>query len=327
MKGLPRASLWCAHPRLKPGESLSSWLHRSAFANGMSNHTFCRHLFGERAVWNRDVDHVADEGMLSAAAAGTLESPGRLRQGTIAAFNGSFFEDAAALGGHFPWVLSLGVYHRTRRGHGQQFCVACMAEDPWLRLQWRLAWAVCCTRHGCYLRDACPSCDAPFVFHRISLATPGRLNCHACGSNVLRGHDVLTPPLATLAFQKHLARAAENGYARIGKIERITALDYFAGLRILVRGTFNRKEIVGLLATLPRHVQAKAPGRPAMQIERWRLEPRIFAMDVLRRALMRWPDCFVNGCRRHPIYRVRFRDRNDIVPDWLEDAMRSIARR
>lgn len=322
-----RASLWCAHPRIKTGESISSWLHRSAFANGMADHTYCRHLFGDRAVWNRDVDHVVNREMLETAACATCERIERLASGTLEAFDGMLSRQPMR-GGHFPWILSLGVYHRTRRRHGQQYCAACLRRNAWLPLNWRLAWTVCCTKHCCLLRDACPGCDAPFVFHRMSLAVPGRLDCPICGTNVLRGDDIAVPQ-SLRRFQQRMTRGLKRGRVAVDETTAVPTPDYLMGLRMLARGVFNRKQLIGLQDVLPRRTRVIAPARPSMNIEHWRLSDRAFALDVLRRLLIGWPHGFIAGCRRAGVYRARFdgREKGEVVPDWLQIGLEGIRRR
>ncbi|MBM1818233.1 TniQ family protein, partial [Sulfitobacter pseudonitzschiae] len=64
-----------------------------------------------------------------------------------------------------------------------QFCPACLAEDetPYFRRSWSLATRVSCFRHGCRLRDRCPSCGqglAPFSQKRL---VPHQI-CALCGT-------------------------------------------------------------------------------------------------------------------------------------------------
>ena len=64
-----------------------------------------------------------------------------------------------------------------------QFCPACLAEDetPYFRRGWSLATRVSCFRHGCRLRDRCPSCGqglAPFSQKRL---VPHQI-CAWCGA-------------------------------------------------------------------------------------------------------------------------------------------------
>jgi len=320
----PSASLWCAHPRIRATESFSSWLHRVAFANGMADHTFCRHLFGPRPVWNRDVDHLVDENMLTLAASAFLESRASLASGTLRSLEGIFFENVCR-GGHFSWVLPLGVYHRTRRRHGQQFCAACLREgDPWLRFPWRFAWVVCCPHHQTVLRDACPNCDAPIAFHRMSLATPGRLVCDRCNGNILKNSPDAPASKRIVRFQAQMLKIMKNGEAYIGK-ECLTAFDYFRGLRDLVRGAYPNGRLAGLQNAL--FPQDPVAPRSKLAIERWRHPARALAIEILARALERWPDGFIDMCLRAKVYRARFEPQGrELHPAWVESALRSISR-
>lgn len=322
-----RASLWCAHPRMKPGEAFSSWLHRSAYANGMADHTYCRHVFGNKAVWNRDVDHLADVDMLAAAARSTGERSDRLAKSTLRAYQGVLF-DQLDVGGHFPWVLSLGIYHRMRKRHGQQFCPQCLSQGPaWMRLRWRLAWSVCCPDHGCYLRDACPHCDAPLIFHRLSLSTPGRLPCHACSANLASVSGTNPANQRTLRFERRLGRALAGDPYQLPGV-RIEARALFEGLRVLARGVFCKQRLAGLEDTLPSCRRRLRPVRPPMNIEHWRLPARIFTLDVLRRAVADWPSTFIEQARHARIYRARFEGRRgEILPEWVSAGLDGLRHR
>jgi len=322
----PLASLWCAHPRIHSGEAFSSWLHRSAYANGMADHTFCRHLLGDRTLWNRDVDHLASPELLAKASAGTGELYGRLMAGTLNSLDGVFFQ-LPLRSGHFPWILSLGVYHRLRRRHGQQYCAACLREAAWAKLEWRYAWAICCTRHACLLHDACPECDAPFNFHRLSLATPGRLQCHACGTNLLQPRDSFPATQRQMRFQQRLMRASMGEPFALGN-DRIMPTMLFAGLRVLARGIYSTHNREGLVATMQRTERMCAPRRPPMNIEHWRLKARVFALSALQQTLVDWPRRFIHSARRARIYRCRFDDRyGKPAPAWLEDVLALLERR
>lgn len=316
-----RASLWCAHPRLKDGEALSSWLHRSAFANGMSDHTYCRYVFGERPVWNRDVDHFADEAMLESASKATGEAVPRLRAATLRKYEGVLYESLGEA--QMPWVLSLGIYHRLRRRHGQQFCSECLRQnEPWLRLHWRLAWVTCCLEHRSILRDACPKCDSPLIFHRAAPDLANRLRCHRCGADV-SGYDGRMPAAEeTVRLQAWLETALNEQSANVGG-QRVTVRELFGGLRVLVRGTYDKAHLRGMQAAF----DAREASRPKFGIERWRLPHRIFAMRVLAVALDDWPTSFRHLCRANRILRARFESQSedaDRTPRWIRTAFDDI---
>jgi len=65
-----------------------------------------------------------------------------------------------------------------------QFCPACLAEDetpPYFRRGWSLATRVSCFRHGCRLRDRCPSCGRGLAPFRQKRLVPHQI-CAVCGA-------------------------------------------------------------------------------------------------------------------------------------------------
>lgn len=311
---------------MKPGEAFSSWIHRAAYANGMADHTFCRHLFGQRAIWNRDVDHLADDAMICAAATALVEDQKRLFNGTLRSLE-NVLSDRKQRGGHFPWVLSLGVYHRLRRRHGQQYCALCLSDgNAWLRLRWRLAWFVYCPEHERLLRDSCPHCDAPLHFHRMSLAIPGRLSCPGCGGNVLSGSSDDLPKPQVIRLQRKMIHALEGRPVNLGK-ERIEPQEFLRGVRTLAIGVYPKRYWSGLVDGLSIIDLGQIPAKPAMNIEHWRIRPRTFTMETLGTVLDRWPNRFRKVCIEGGVIRARFEPNGrESHPQWIESALRQIER-
>ena len=150
-----------AHPAPEPNESLSSWLLRVTWANGGRPHSFAHRIWPKRQIWTRDVDHFSDAVVVAKLAHGTGVTVERAFDTTIEALQGKLFEKHAPAG-RTAWVLPLGIYHRTRLLYGNQFCPDCLDETPaYFRLNWRLALASTCPRHGIVLADryACSSID------------------------------------------------------------------------------------------------------------------------------------------------------------------------
>ncbi len=181
--------LWPAHPKPLPDELLSSWLIRIARAHGLKLQTFCDRVFGnERQLWNRDIDRLGPEWLLSSLVRHTGTSIETVRQTTLDIYRGRLFHRHPSAG-VLRWILPVGMYHRKRRNFGLQFCPQCLAEDqePYFRTQWRLAILTWCPLHRLFLHDRCPGCNAPVAFHRRELGHPaitdaGPLSlCHACG--------------------------------------------------------------------------------------------------------------------------------------------------
>lgn len=182
--------LWPAHPKPLPDELLSSWLMRTAHANGLRLQTFCNLIFGGRhQVWNRDIDRLGPEWLVSTMSTCT-GTPWEIAYGTtLRTYEGTLyrrFRPAGAL----QWIQTLQMYHRKRQGYGLQFCPRCLqeGEQPYYRRIWRVSFNTVCPQHKCMLLDRCPDCGTGVSFHRTDI---GRyqlrelsgvlLACHQCG--------------------------------------------------------------------------------------------------------------------------------------------------
>lgn len=158
------------HPKPKPDELFSSWLRRVAQGNSGSHrvHPFCDRFWPGRQLWTRDLDTVVREDVVRDLAELTATPWIIARETMLARFDGLVFEDVSRAM-RKPWLCPVGVYHRTRRQAGLQWCPICLCEDerrPHYRRAWRFAFTTTCDRHGVVLTDRCHGCDAPAVPHR-----------------------------------------------------------------------------------------------------------------------------------------------------------------
>lgn len=159
-----------------PGELLSSWLHRLAYANGVPPRYFGALLGAPGENWSARLDRALPDRILRLLGEHThipLEdiaaltvAPDPLAVLRLPLRPGS--QQTCAPGRQVTWL---------------QFCPACLAEDetPYFHRDWGLATRVSCFRHGCRLRDRCPSCGqglAPFSQKRL---VPHQI-CAWCGA-------------------------------------------------------------------------------------------------------------------------------------------------
>lgn len=202
-EGLPGLSgdLWPIHPHRLDDELLSFWIVRTAHSNGLKLQTFTSLALGRNAsLWTRDIDRSASDELLGRLSAQTGSSIVELKAGMLSAFEGILFER------HHPngkknWLLPLGIYHRTRRDFGMQFCPLCLSMDtiPYFRRRWRLAFSTICDRHGVMLHDRCPTCKAPVVYfrndlgHRKDYKLTNHTLCSQCGFDLCRA-PAYSPP-------------------------------------------------------------------------------------------------------------------------------------
>ncbi len=220
------------HPSMLPGESLSSWLVRTAHANGLKVETFCHHLFGlQRPVWNRDIDRLGPEWLIATMAKVTPMTVEQIRRGTLALYEGKLFKQIRHSGIN-PGVLPLLTYHRRYRGHGIQYCPLCLQQDerPYFRLAWRIAYYTFCPHHMVMLRDECHVCGAGVAFHRIEQGRPERRDvetlaeCWNCGADLRQAPIEPITPWIRGSFERwrKLLLNIENGFHNGG------AVDYYA---------------------------------------------------------------------------------------------------
>lgn len=182
------------HPHRLEDELLSSLIVRTAHANRIKLQTFTTLGLGrEAALWNRDIDRSASDALLNALRAQTGSSVEELRGGMLSTYEGTLFERHNA-NGNTNWILPLGIYHRTRKGFGMQFCPLCLFFDPvpYYRRAWRLAFVTMCDRHGTMLHDRCPACASPVVYFRNDLGRRSdyrigdHVSCWKCGFDLRR---------------------------------------------------------------------------------------------------------------------------------------------
>lgn len=161
--GVAAGRRWPVEVRRASGELLSSWLHRVAHANGVPPRYFGAVLGAVGERWSAQLDRHLPEVVRRILLDHTSICPEEL--------------DGLCLG---PSQLSV-VWLRARpqdagtspvQSCWLQFCPACLREDevPYFRRSWTLATRVSCFRHGCRLRDRCPSCGlglAPFRQARL----------------------------------------------------------------------------------------------------------------------------------------------------------------
>lgn len=192
-------------PSPKPNEVFSSWLRRLALGNCEKIQTFCHLLWPGRQLWNRDIDAIAPADVIVSLASRTGRDVSVLEKTTLRAFEGVVFEEVRVKVAT-RWVLPLGVYHRTRRLGGQQWCPSCLDEDaePYYRLDWRLAFSSSCSKHGTILHDRCSICGEPAVPHRG--VDP---KCHQCDFD--RRRSPVTAADSRALQLEHAMRAVAYG--------------------------------------------------------------------------------------------------------------------
>lgn len=304
--------LWPIHPHPLPDELLSSWMIRIAHGNGFKVHNFYAEFFGrEKQIWNRDIDHHAPPWLLEALEERTGISRERIEQTTLRNFESWVFEQFTE-NGITKGVLPLGVFHRTRRAFGQQFCPLCLSEDPqpYLRRKWRLALTFICDRHRVFMQDRCPTCKRPLIPHRSDfgarLGVPEKTTmarCYSCKSRL--DFVVITAEPQLVQIQKYINKALSSGFVELGG-STIYSPQFFEGLRRIMRIApaslvFSKKRPIFELASI---------------------QQRALLLQFSMNLIAGWPSKFLMRCEEIPHAYTTLTVGGDVVPYWLQSVLR-----
>ncbi len=290
-----------AHPQPQDDELFSSWLVRAAKANGQKLHPFCKMLFGDVQIWTRDIDRSVKLDIVQKLAAKLGTSPTRAVETTLSTFDGRLFNRYGA-NSFTPWILPMGIYHRTHRRYGLQYCPACLANDviPYFRRTWRLALFPICIEHGLVLSDRCPVCGAAVMFHRRDFfdrnaADPQPFTaCYRCGADITKS-QILLADQGVINFLIEAQAVLCRGWVEIGDWGNVWSFRYFDVVRHLMKLVSINKACSIRLSRIGLSAYA---GRlaPNQGIEYLNANSRHAALRVVAWLMQDWPNRFVTAC-------------------------------
>lgn len=310
-------------------ELFSSWIVRLAAQNRMKLHSFCAMVWPGTSIWNRDIDSSASVELLERLSARTGIPPERVRKTTLQAYEGVLFERHNP-NGNTPWVMPLGIYHRTRTRFGLQVCPDCLSQDRrYYRRSWRLACSVMCLDHIRPLLDRC-DCGAPINFHRGDMGDrhsvrteAGFVTCHKCNADIRKAmgpsYDLVLTS-AALETQRSCYAAIDTGFASLAGAD-IPAPLFFAGFRqllqLLARGRLS-VDLRGVMSPWRSRedYHPSFPGRISA-VEKLPVQDRAILMALAGEWLNKWPMGFVNSCKCVGVTASDICKDLHYVPYWL----------
>ena len=171
----------------QPDELLSSWLHRLAYANGVAPRAFARVLGLNPGMWSAALDVRLPNDIADLLSAKTGIAP--IHLSSMMLLHG------------LPNKLLLPLRNGPRYESSTwlQFCSQCLAADaqPYFRRRWRLASRISCTKHGCRLRDRCPSCRSRVAAFNQAELVPQH-HCALCSFDLRHAPSLrMTPEMRT----------------------------------------------------------------------------------------------------------------------------------
>jgi hypothetical protein len=174
--------LWPIHPKPRPDELLSSWLMRIAIRSGSDLKTLCKQLLESEHGTPREIDRVYSTILIQKVAEGTGQSQDIVQTSTLAHDEGYVYLNRGY--GMNQWIFPTTVFDKMTH-NGLAYCPDCLAKDaePYYRKSWRYSFNPVCPVHRRFLRQACPSCKAPFIYFTTDTIPNERImhHCLQCG--------------------------------------------------------------------------------------------------------------------------------------------------
>ncbi len=317
------------HPHPCKDELFSSWLTRLSVSNSFYLHEFYKIIIGvESPIFTRDVDILTVPGLIRLLSQKTGIKQTVLNQSTLNTYTGLVYEKLNP-NGHSRWVLPLGIYHRTRKLRGIQYCPRCLEEDAvrYFRKQWRLSFITVCVKHNCYLRDSCPHCSSPVDYQRIGIGrhqfeTPSTEIglCHQC-LNALWDCDsqVIDGSIKVIAYQylQFVTEFAE-GKVNVAGLNLPISISEFNGLWILVGRLSGRRAEQLRKKVLERTGIELVNSRGGLGFDYWGLMNRFKALAVVFWILEEWPIRLINLALGTKFSKSVFSDQMQETPYWLQ---------
>jgi hypothetical protein len=322
--------LWLYRTKPQEDELLSSWLVRLAWGSAIKLQHLCVHVLGQSPGFlSADIDRNPQEALLAQLCESTGTPLARGLQIGLASLEGRLWCSFHSRG-PVPWLIPNYRDGRRRLKHGLQYCPQCLAEDdqPYFRRKWRLAFNVVCERHGLFLRDECPHCAAPVVFHtgdfgrRLLSAASPITQCPSCLLDLRKDRAPLRPipDRALVEFHTRLMSCLAAGHETTLPGASLYSFLFFDGLHLLCRllvssgrGGRLRSELLDGVDDALRLARQSAPVR----FEELRLADRVLAMTMCERLISRWPLIFASACKRCRLsssYVIRY---DAYMPYWL----------
>jgi len=329
-----RIPLLPVRPRPEEHELLSSWLIRLAKANSQKLHSLCRMLFGERQIWNRDLDRLAGTEVLTALSQATGISVETLRLHTLPSLEGRVFAHHTTQG-VTPWILPLGVYHRTRKRRGLMYCPECLGERPAFLLHWRLSCSVVCEKHRCLLYDACSVCQQPVIPHRIDVGaelskslptTQFHTACFHC-QTPLSSAPVLPAPTRLVMWQTAVNQGMyTTGLIHVRSVGKVPLHEYLSVARVwMTLFTFRRgrgpQRLRAMLPPLPLTLNSEAAFKSFDDLD---VLTRQLAVRRLFLLFQGWPQQLLDWSAAAQVRRGTLIQDMQAVPEWYLETLKPL---
>ncbi|CAM5775103.1 hypothetical protein LMIY3S_04855 [Labrys miyagiensis] len=223
--------VWVVPVPILEDELISSWLTRSALAQGCDPLVLTGAVWPNWRVWTVDVDRGLPEDRLEVLIQACGVARARICKAGLEDVHRAI--SCRIDRSIWPWLLAYGTRNRRHRG-GLQYCPRCLGGNhiPYYRRAWRLAWHTSCGNHGETLHDGCPCCSAAIEPHLLTVQAIRLDRCASCGGDLPQAeHRPLQPE--ALRFQQLADEVIGVGCGRFGD-QTLPSREWFALARFLV---------------------------------------------------------------------------------------------
>lgn len=305
----------------KEDELFSSWLFRLAVKNVTKAHTFCRFHFPGQNFWNRDIDRLIPNQTIERLSLLTEIPFKTIYDLTLRSYEQIIYETCIA-NSIQKWVLALGIYHRTWKSHGLQFCPGCLSndEEPYFRKSWRLTLSVLCTRCHTLLHDRCPSCGSPVTFFRsdigfkTAIAKNPITECSRCGFD-LRQSPRYPPVIGTFGFQSKINQTILSGRWRNLHPSR-EYFDVLYQILKILRSKSKKFQSFNHLIMDGENLRIRELPK-GKEFELFNTIQREQLLRIAIWVLERWPDRLIELSKESKFTTSRLLSDNTYLPSWM----------
>lgn len=278
-------------------------------------------------IWNRDIDRHPSAELVDTLSRHTGQTSTAIRSLTLGAYEGLLYDTLPMLG-NVRFVLPMGIFHRTRRHAGMQYCPACIRESrtPYYRKRWRLALYAVCDYHGLLMVERCPECSAPVAYHRHGIGRGKDVlldalrYCHHCMLDfaTVEQQDTGWAHRNSMRRLLRLTRSFELGHWECGERTPPFGVPFFHGLHILI-GLIAGRHGHALRRSLSRKMGMDVPVdyRHHREFEFQSGPTRLNLLLAACWLLDKWPDRFVRACEESRISRSRLKEDPSELPYWI----------
>lgn len=304
------AQPWLFRVEVQPGESIASFVSRSAAANAVQPSMFLRHLNVMRG--RKDFDLAPSVDVLALERALTLDAE-TFKSGAITSLVGETLLCADS-GKRVPWVIPASR---------PCVCLRCLQEpsDPYLRRDWRLSYRTQCFQHGTPLQDSCAQCLRPLVLQTAIGQRPSFLVRCSC-SNRSSTATPMPPELGEWSqFERFLDDGPNQSPWRAFGCE--FTYQFLAGVRALITFVSMPKSALRVRSYLEHQmgiargsISSGSSGRRAFNLEP--IQQRRLSLNAVATLLTDWPHGFLETMQRAKVSASHFAQIEQELPYWLK---------